>query len=189
MTMYHTHHIIPRHMGGSDDPSNLVSLTIEEHAEAHHILYEKYHKEEDKLAWLALSGQASMTEIKRMRQKFGAKKGTETIRNNPHLCIKGGLAARNRKVGIHDPSKLYLKQEGGRKAIIKLLDFTRGSVWMNNGFKDSRVRPEKVDEYVQNGWSTGRLFSPSKVLNLSKIILDFLLSYRFSHNQKVFPKV
>lgn len=38
-------------MGGSDDPSNLIELTIQEHAEAHKKLYEMYGKEEDKLAW------------------------------------------------------------------------------------------------------------------------------------------
>ena len=32
--VYHKHHIIPKHIGGTDDPSNLVDLTIEEHAEA-----------------------------------------------------------------------------------------------------------------------------------------------------------
>ena len=49
------HHIIPRHMGGSDDPSNIVMLTVEEHAEAHRILYETYGRWQDKLAWLGLS--------------------------------------------------------------------------------------------------------------------------------------
>ena len=38
----HKHHIIPKHMGGTDDPSNLIELTVEEHAEAHKILFEKY---------------------------------------------------------------------------------------------------------------------------------------------------
>ena len=36
------HHIIPRCMGGSDDPSNLVELTYEAHIEAHRLLCEEY---------------------------------------------------------------------------------------------------------------------------------------------------
>lgn len=36
----HLHHIVPKHMGGSDDASNLVELTVEEHAEAHRKLWE-----------------------------------------------------------------------------------------------------------------------------------------------------
>lgn len=35
------HHIIPKCMGGTDDPSNLVELTYEEHVEAHRILMEQ----------------------------------------------------------------------------------------------------------------------------------------------------
>ena len=52
----HQHHIIPRHAGGSDDPANLVYLTIEEHANAHRILYEQYSRQEDYLAWKGLAG-------------------------------------------------------------------------------------------------------------------------------------
>ena len=47
MTIYHFHHIIPKHLGGSDDPSNLIRLTVEEHAEAHRKLYEEHGLEED----------------------------------------------------------------------------------------------------------------------------------------------
>ena len=55
-TIYHFHHVIPRHMGGSDDPSNLVRLTVEEHAEAHRKLYEEHGRIEDRLAWKGLEG-------------------------------------------------------------------------------------------------------------------------------------
>lgn len=34
------HHIVPRCMGGSDDPSNLIELTYAEHVEAHRLLCE-----------------------------------------------------------------------------------------------------------------------------------------------------
>jgi uncharacterized protein YeaO (DUF488 family) len=61
--MKHKHHIIPKHMGGTDDESNLVELTIEEHAEAHRKLYEEHGKLEDYLAWKGLSGQIGKSEI------------------------------------------------------------------------------------------------------------------------------
>lgn len=52
----HKHHIIPKHAGGTDDITNLVELTIEEHALAHKLLYEKYGRWQDRVAWLSLSG-------------------------------------------------------------------------------------------------------------------------------------
>lgn len=61
--MKHIHHIIPRHAGGTDDPSNLIELTPEEHAEAHRILYEKYGRIQDKVAWLGLAKLATNKEI------------------------------------------------------------------------------------------------------------------------------
>jgi hypothetical protein len=53
----HIHHIIPKYMGGTDDPSNLVELTVEEHAEAHRKLFEEHGNWQDRIAWQALSGQ------------------------------------------------------------------------------------------------------------------------------------
>lgn len=63
--MAHWHHIVPRHMGGDNHPSNLVELTVEEHAEAHRKLWEEYGKEEDRIAWQALSGQITIDEARR----------------------------------------------------------------------------------------------------------------------------
>lgn len=71
--MKHTHHIIPKHMGGSDDPSNLIELTIEEHAEAHRVLYEQYGKWQDKVAWQGLLGLIQHEEI--MIEMYNAKRG------------------------------------------------------------------------------------------------------------------
>ena len=55
--MKHKHHIIPRHMGGSDDLSNLVEVTVEEHANLHKQLWEDLGYHEDYIAWQCLSGQ------------------------------------------------------------------------------------------------------------------------------------
>ena len=62
-------------MGGSDDPSNLVELTVEEHAEAHRLLYEQHGRLQDKLAWLGLSGQIGKEDIIEALQEEGRKKG------------------------------------------------------------------------------------------------------------------
>ena len=62
--MKHWHHIVPKHAGGSDEPSNLEHLTVEEHAEAHRKLYEQYGRWQDKIAWQTLSGQISIQEAR-----------------------------------------------------------------------------------------------------------------------------
>lgn len=67
--MTHQHHIIPKHMGGTDDPSNLISLTVQEHAEAHRILFESHGCWQDEVAWKALSGQIGKEEILRLSLK------------------------------------------------------------------------------------------------------------------------
>jgi hypothetical protein len=59
----HRHHIIPRHAGGTDDESNLVYLTVEEHAEAHRLLYEQYGRKQDYLAWKGLAGLIGKDEL------------------------------------------------------------------------------------------------------------------------------
>jgi hypothetical protein len=54
--LLHRHHIIPTHAGGTNDQSNIILLTVTEHAEAHRILYEKHGHWQDKTAWLGLAG-------------------------------------------------------------------------------------------------------------------------------------
>jgi len=89
--IYHNHHIIPKHAGGADDPSNIVKLTIPEHAEAHRLLWEQYGRLGDKMAWLMLSGKTEEGEQVRIelcrapeaRKKIseanmGRKKSSET---------------------------------------------------------------------------------------------------------------
>jgi hypothetical protein len=39
--MKHKHHIIPKHLGGTNEPDNIVEVTIEQHALLHKQLWEK----------------------------------------------------------------------------------------------------------------------------------------------------
>ena len=83
----HKHHIIPRHAGGTDESTNIIELTIEEHAEAHKKLFEQYGRKEDELAWKCLSGIISKQELVKELTKLGGIKGG----------AKGGKAGKGRK--------------------------------------------------------------------------------------------
>ena len=61
-------------MGGTDDPSNLIELTVEEHAEAHRLLYEQHGKWEDYYAWQGLSGRIGKEELIRKIQSAANSK-------------------------------------------------------------------------------------------------------------------
>lgn len=128
MTIYHNHHIIPRHMGGTDDPSNLVKLTIEEHAEAHKKLWEEHGRWQDKIAWQTLSGQKTnaeaILEAQRLGQ-LGRKHSDETKRK---IGIKS--------VGRTSQSKWWIvvTPEGDRLEIRNLQEFCR-----TNGLDQSNM--------------------------------------------------
>lgn len=105
--IYHTHHIIPKHMGGSDDPSNLVKLTIEEHAQAHLELYEKYGDKRDLLAHKTLLGQITRAEAIKIIQKLPK---TEQHKK------KIGNAVRGNKNGMYGKKQSAKQKEAVRVA-------------------------------------------------------------------------
>ena len=84
-SMYHYHHIIPKHMGGTNDPSNLVKLTIAEHAAAHKTLFEEYGNKFDYIAYMALSnqiGKEEATYLKMLGPKNWTVEGKKTLQEN-----------------------------------------------------------------------------------------------------------
>jgi len=113
----HVHHIIPKHAGGTNDPSNLVELTIEEHAEAHRVLYEKYGRWQDKLAMNGLNGDMTTEQlrIERVRQAHlgkpsamrGKKHSEETKRkmSKAHTGKKYGPMSEKQKKQISERTK------------------------------------------------------------------------------------
>ena len=144
--IYHKHHIIPKHAGGTDDPSNIVVLTVEEHAQAHLELYSKYGRQEDKLAWLGLSQMISKQNI---IQELASLAGKKTV---------------DMQIGIHDPTKSHLKSLGGKTAIKSMPSFTKNSKWVTDGVNDTRISISKLDTFLTENPSfrIGRTFSPNK---------------------------
>lgn len=88
-------------MGGTDDPSNLVKLTIEEHAEAHKKLWETHGLWQDNIAWKALSGQISNSEATKLSQKLRdtSYMQSESYRNKISIANKGKIPHNKNKTG------------------------------------------------------------------------------------------
>lgn len=72
--MTHKHHIIPKHLGGTDDPSNLLEVSIQEHAEIHRKLFEQDGRWQDYIAWKGLIGCIDKEEIIRNISRENGKK-------------------------------------------------------------------------------------------------------------------
>jgi hypothetical protein len=104
--MKHVHHIIPRYLGGTDDPSNLVELTVEEHAEAHRKLYEQHGNWQDKVAWQGLAGLIGHDEI--MREMWNSRKGEKNSyygkKHTPEIRKKISEACKGKQLETKKPT-------------------------------------------------------------------------------------
>ena len=133
-TIKHKHHIIPKHAGGSDEPENLIELTIAEHAEAHRLLYEEHGRWQDKIAWEMLSGQIGKEQAV-LEAKGAANRGRK---RTPEQCERIKEAARKRVErqrldGTFDRAKIkQSKAMTGKKKSKEAIDAWRESR-MNNG--------------------------------------------------------
>ncbi len=135
MTM-HNHHIIPRHAGGTDDPSNIVALSVPDHAEAHRKLYEEHGRWEDKIAWLGLTGQIGQEEITFLKQSEGGKKNLGRKHSDEVNKAKGRAGELNASYGKS------LSLESRRK----MSESSKGQIPWNAGKKMSAEYCKKNSE-------------------------------------------
>lgn len=93
------HHIIPKHAGGPDTAENIELVTLEQHAARHKQLFEQYGRWQDRAAWLRLSGQMNITEVKKLAQQEGCKLGGKIAGNLRRGQKCSEQACRNMSVG------------------------------------------------------------------------------------------
>lgn len=127
---YHKHHIVPKHMGGSDDPTNIIEITVEEHAQIHKVLWEQNGFEQDKIAWLALSGQITNQEAIR---KTVSLSNRNRLADGTHHLLSGKIqrkAALERIAkGTHNDKELKEKvtcphcNKSGQKFVMRRWHF------------------------------------------------------------------
>ena len=179
--MKHKHHIIPRHMSGTDDPSNLIELTIEEHANAHLMLYEQYGKKEDFVAYHMLSGQSLLDpEFRKAYCSLGGKtQGTKNA-NSGHIQrvqklsdpvaagrIGGATTIARGKGSFGNPiERLKSASKGGKtqgkrnaesghlKRIAQIPSKkNRGMIWVTDGNQNKMILPTDI---IPFGYKRGK---------------------------------
>lgn len=104
--LWHRHHIVPKHLGGSDCPSNIIRCNIAMHAFLHKLLWEKHGRWQDRIAWMGLSKLYSSNECRAElfreagRKSSGKKKGTKS---KPYCEWNWKSGPRN-NVGTNNPA-------------------------------------------------------------------------------------
>lgn len=161
----HQHHIIPRHMGGTDGPENLILLTVEEHAEAHRKLYEQHGCHQDYVAWKGLAALIGKEEMLVEKSRLGGltrhiskeewsmkiSKGIQKavdngywqgVPNNKHFA--GHTHTVETKTRISNTKK-------GTGTGNKNSQF--GTMWITNGIENKKIEKNNT---IPNKWYKGR---------------------------------
>jgi hypothetical protein len=174
--MKHKHHIIPKHMGGTDEPSNLIELTREEHANAHLKLYEQYGKKEDLGAYYLLTGQTD--EAMKICSSLGGKIQGPKNRDSGHMkniqtlgAYLGGKKSseicREKQVNAFFDPKLRneIAKRGGEvqgkrnaesghlKRIAQFSKRSLGKIWITDGVYNRMI---ENGDYIEDGWRKGK---------------------------------
>lgn len=126
----HYHHIVPKHLGGSDEHSNLVALTVEEHAEAHRKLYEQYGRWQDKLAWLGLAGIIGHEEV--IREQNRLKSLGKKLSEEHKAKIRAYRHTPEAKRKIAEANKLKCGKKRTEEAKMRMRLAKLGKTWKSN---------------------------------------------------------
>jgi hypothetical protein len=132
-------------MGGTDDPSNLIELSVEEHAEAHRLLYEQYGKWEDYYAWQGLAGIIPKQELIREIQKV-ANTGKFMSDETREKIRQANLGKKHKPETIEKNRQWHLGK--------KLSDETKRKIQESRkDFKQTDYQKKTLSEKLSKEWS------------------------------------
>jgi hypothetical protein len=178
----HKHHIIPKHSGGSDDEDNFTYLSVREHIIAHFLLWKIHGNPNDLRAMKMLGAELSVEYRRKIGEYcrdnsigfFGASdeqrqewrnRGVQTQKSQDNSFYfwsteegrkkrasmggkEGSKVQIQNGIGIHNPDNFIRNATLGGKAI-------KDMICVTNGKHRTRIRPEKLDEYLAMGYVKG----------------------------------
>jgi hypothetical protein len=158
---YESHHIIPRCMGGTDDPQNLIKLTAREHFLAHHLLT-KIYPAEHKLFYALFcmirdphSKRKYTSRVYEIAKKEYIKmQRVRQTENNMMWTDEAKKKISESMKGDNNPMRKYPEKNPGWGK-----SFVRGKKWYNNGSQNLYLSP---DEPIPEGYVVGMKYSPKK---------------------------
>jgi hypothetical protein len=164
--MSHLHHIVPKHMGGTDDPNNLIELSIEDHAEAHKKLFEEHGHWQDYLAWQGLSKMIPHEELISMVQSEAAKERLKLL-GNPFSGIQTQYNFSINEEFRKQVSSLANSPEAIAKKKVTWGKTGRGKAEKNSQYGtcwvyhtehgNKKIKKELLDDYLEMGYNSGRV--------------------------------
>lgn len=120
-------------MGGSDEPSNLVELSVEDHAEEHRKLFVEHGKQEDFMAWHMLKGQMDKDEALTMARSIGGS-------------MKNRMSPEGKARMIASKKGIPLNQVHRKKIAKALTGKVRTAEHAKNN-RDSRIHSKEFKEW------------------------------------------
>ena len=144
--IWHKHHIIPKHMGGTNNKDNLLKVNISLHSFLHKLLWEEYGYWEDEIAYKTLSGQISKAEAILLSVKYSntGRKKSEATKNKLR-----GKHPWNKGKNLSKESKEKMKKAKLGKSLSK-----EHKEKISNSMKGKKHSENHIENWKisRNGW-------------------------------------
>jgi|SRR6056300_378739 len=143
------HHIIPRSCGGSDDKSNLVSLTVKEHFIIH-MLLTKILKGNNRYKMILAF--RFMCDLKKINSRLFSKLRLKALKIISKK-LTGRKVPKEIKAKIKYARQFQVCSDEQRKNYSKMFS---NLIWVNFNGKSKRIKKELKEKYLKLGYNLGR---------------------------------
>lgn len=151
---YEIHHIHTKALGGSNESSNLVKLSVFEHILAHYYLALAIPCRQTLYPIIILSNRAVRCLSDLQKVQIESLTYWSKLREDANKALLGRICINNgksKRYVFEDELSEYLEKGWTRGN----LPTTQGRVTVNDGKQDKKIRKSELEKYLKEGWSAG----------------------------------